>query len=106
MLARPTPRESLNNLRALANYRKPYRRIDVPAFRMHRDTLLNHAAMPLFPWEHTGEYPGRIKGLLALFQNRVAYVTIRNWRRGTRRTPQWALDVMATELRSRIAALQ
>lgn len=72
---------------------------------MAHGTLLNRASLALYPWMASDEYPGRIKGLLALFRNRVAYVTIRNWRRGTRRTPQWALDIILAELIERRAAL-
>ena len=79
MLASHEPQD---NLRALANYAKPWRRTAVPPMRMAAGSVLNTATNALFPWMASDEYPGRIRGMVALFQGRVTKWAIREWRRG------------------------
>lgn len=68
-------------------------------------TPLDIAARTLFPWEQTA-YPGFLKGVVELFQNRAAMYTIRDWRTGRRRAPRWASTLMIQELQRRIHAMQ
>lgn len=37
---------------------------------------------------------GRRETILALFDNRTTWNTIRDWRRGKRHVPQWAIDAL------------
>lgn len=64
---------------------------------MARHTALNAAALALFPW-NVSEYPGRIRGLLTALGSRAMVVTVRDWRRGRRQTPVWALETIRAAL--------
>ena len=41
---------------------------------------------------------GNRKATLALFQGQVSFSGLRHWRKGRRSIPQWAKDMLATEL--------
>lgn len=81
------------------------RRPPAPEFTIVGRSPLNEAATALWPWP-VATYPGILKALSELFQGRARPYTIRDWRRGRRRTPQWALDLMTAELDQRIESLQ
>jgi hypothetical protein len=75
-----------------------------PLKRMHRETGVDLLAEAIWPW-HWAAYPGLLKGLWGLFGPRAAKVTIRDWRRGRRGAPVWALDLLIAEARKRVAVL-
>ena len=82
----------------------PYVSVAPKAAAVYRNPF-GAAGGALFPWA-LGDYPGIAKGLQAPFGPRASKHTIRDWRRGKRRAPQWAREVLAEELRKRIAELQ
>lgn len=106
MLVEPQTPAPDNNQRAHGNYSWSPRRLAIPPMVMRRDTALNAALQALFPWEHSLDYPGRIKGSVALLSHRVTYWAIRSWRRGTNPTPPWVAETVLAELEQREAALQ
>ncbi len=105
MLTEGQAHESSDNLRAHTNYSWAPRTIRVPPMVMRHATALNVALQALYPWDSSVDYPGRIKGMLALFHTRVSKWAIREWRRGRNPTPQWALDLVLAELHKRRSAL-
>ena len=58
----------------------------------------------LFPWS-IYTYPGLFVGVGRLFEGRAAGETVRDWIRGRRRAPQWALVLLAAAIERRIAEL-
>lgn len=71
---------------------------------MEGATAYNVGALALAP--HAGvDYPGRLALLDKAMQNRVARITIRDWRRGRRHPPQWAIDLLKDAIKERMAAL-
>jgi hypothetical protein len=60
------------------------------------------ACLALFPW-HGNSYPGIGRGIADLCK--APFQTARDWRRGKRKAPQWACDVLIAEARKRAAAL-
>lgn len=81
------------------------RRPIVPQSWSDARTPSNQAAQQLFQW-HSENYPGIEKGLYRLFKGRAKINTIRKWRNGTRRTPQWALALLIEAIENRIDSLQ
>lgn len=79
-------------------------RQNVPPKLAAYPTLLDRAARVLFPWSPF-DYPGVQAGMSALI-SRVATDTVRSWRRGRRRTPQWVWPLIIAETDRRIAALE
>lgn len=59
----------------------------------------------LFPWG-MDSYPGGAKGMWEALQGRASKHTIRDWRRGKRKAPDWALALLREELDRRMAALE
>jgi hypothetical protein len=51
------------------------------------------AAQVAFPWAPEA-YPGLLRGMAELLGGRAAVRTILDWRRGRRRPPEWAIDVL------------
>ena len=49
---------------------------------------------------------GRHADIVALFEHRTTFGTIKGWRKGRRRAPQWAWDIIAKRMapHARIAA--
>jgi len=102
----PAVQYSDDNLRALANHPKRIRNWVVPRNKpIAPGAVIEAVTQALFPWEQRFDYPGRIRGLVTLFRGRVTKWAIREWRRGRNPTPQWALDLVLTELHKRRAAL-
>jgi hypothetical protein len=58
------------------------------------------AAQAAFPWAPE-VYPGLLKGMFELLGGRAAIRTVLDWRRGRRRPPIWAIEVLQDALRSR-----
>lgn len=75
-----------------------------PKLRMAPHTPLQRATALLWP-HGIDDYPGPRYGLYHLFKGRAAIYTIRDWRRGRRRLPQWARDILIAELEKRAEAL-
>ena len=73
-----------------------------PDYGIASEAPTNAAITRLFPWT-VATYPGRLKGALILLQDRAAADSIRDWRRGKRRAPQWARDILIRELARRAA---
>ena len=71
---------------------------------MEPRTAAERAAAVLWAW-HSEAYPGRADGLHSLFGGKAKHYTIRDWRRGRRRMPQWARDILIAELEKKMAAL-
>jgi len=65
-------------------------------------TLADRAARVFFPWS-VFDYPGIGAGMTALL-SRAHPGTIRKWRKGERRTPPWALVMIADAAEKRAAA--
>lgn len=88
---------------------RAYRRPGAPFSECRREilstTALNAAAKALFPWSEEN-YPGILRGMFELFGGRAARYTIRDWRRGRRKSPAWAKQMMADALEKRIAEMQ
>lgn len=80
------------------------RRPPLPRAPLARRTAFNTASLALWPWP-VATYPGIIKGLASDLRNRAIRVTIRNWRRGTTRPPQWAIDLLKDAIKKRVAEL-
>ena len=59
----------------------------------------------LFPWT-LANYPGRIKGALAVLNGRATARSLKNWMRGDRRAPQWAWVLIVLAIERRIVDLQ
>ena len=62
-----------------------------------------HAIRLLIPWTNARRksvprFPGRLIILAALLEDRAHYETVKKWRAGTRRAPQWAKDILASHL--------
>lgn len=72
---------------------------------MGKRATFNTAAQILWLWS-VADYPGIGKGMSLVLQNRAKDHSIRDWRRGTRRPPQWALDLLADAMQARIDSLQ
>ena len=56
--------------------------------------------------DNDAPYAGRRATLLALFENRVTWSTIRHWQTGRRTMPDWARDILRAELKRQIAERQ
>lgn len=85
---------------------KPFRRLPAPSHDwIASQSPYNIALRALFPWG-VGEYPGILKGAWTLMLGRAAKDTIRDWRRGKRRAPQWAIDLTSAAIRERMASLE
>jgi len=54
----------------------------------------------LFPWSEAN-YPGIQRGTFQLFLGNAAIETIRSWRKGKRKMPAWARDILISELNKR-----
>lgn len=80
---------------------KPFRRIPAPAHIMDASrTAYNGALTTLFPWS-VAEYPGILKGAWAMLLGRARPYTIRDWRRGKRKAPAWAIELLSVALKQR-----
>lgn len=107
--AREAPRAESNPVqfakRSPHKHPKPFRRLPAPFYDwIASQSPYNVALRALFPWG-VGEYPGILRGARALMLGRAAKDTIRDWRRGKRRAPQWAIDLAAAAIRERMASL-
>jgi hypothetical protein len=67
-----------------------------PRVRSTQKTPYNIGACVAFP-----EHPGLLRGMIELLGYRVTSDTIRRWRNGRRKPPQWAIDMLAEHLRNR-----
>jgi hypothetical protein len=47
-------------------------------------------------------YPGLLRGIADLLGGRAAIRTVLDWRRGRRRPPIWAIEVLQEALRARV----
>lgn len=81
------------------------RRPPAPPIPFKGRTPFNAAMEALFPWS-IATYPGILKGASTTLLGRVRDHCIRDWRRGTRRAPQWAIDLAAAAIRERMASLE
>ena len=59
------------------------------------------AAQAAFPWAPE-VYPGLLKGMFELLGGRAAIRTVLDWRRGRRRAPIWAIEVLQEALKARV----
>lgn len=84
-------------------FAKPIR--SAPIRQMAPHTPLQRATALLWP-HGIDDYPGPRYGLYHLFKGRAAIYTIRDWRRGRRRTPQWARDILVAALKKKAAAFE
>lgn len=75
-----------------------------PHYRIAAATPANVAVETLAPW-NVADYPGRLKIARSVLHNRAKPHSIRDWRRGTRRTPAWALDLLTVALEQRRAEI-
>ncbi len=66
-------------------------------------TAYDRASQAAFPWAPEA-YPGLLRGMVELLGGRAAVRTILDWRRGRRRPPLWAIEVLQEALRSRMKA--
>lgn len=73
----------------------------VPQKRMAAQTAYNIACLALL-----GKSPALLAAIVNLMDGRATPAAIRQWRRGKRRAPQWALALLATALQKRISELQ
>jgi hypothetical protein len=64
-------------------------------------TPYDRAAQAAFPWAPEA-YPGLLRGMADLLGGRAAVRTILDWRRGRRKAPMWAIDVLQEALRDRV----
>lgn len=76
------------------------------------ETPTDTALLLIWPWA-LGAYPGALEGAAQTFRGKAAASTIRDWRRGRRRTPQWArqilierLEKLASDAQNAVAALK
>ena len=52
-----------------------------------------------------GKRDGRRAAMVAALEGRANYCTIRQWRRGARRPPAWALQLLENKIARRVARL-
>jgi hypothetical protein len=64
----------------------------------------DRAAQMAFPWAPEA-YPGLLRGMVELLGGRAALRTILDWRRGRRRPPQWAVEMLQDKLRSKARSM-
>ena len=64
-------------------------------------TAYDRAAQAAFPWAPEA-YPGLLRGMVELLGGHAAVRTILDWRRGRRRPPLWAIDVLQEALQKRV----
>jgi hypothetical protein len=64
-------------------------------------TAYDRAAQAAFPCAPEA-YPGLLRGMADLLGGRAAVRTILDWRRGRRKAPVWAMDVLQEALRDRV----
>jgi hypothetical protein len=69
----------------------------------HERNLFAVACLVAAPWSNAkrkdvARYPGRHKILGQIFEGRISYNGLENWRKGTRKPPQWARDTLAAHL--------
>lgn len=76
-----------------------------PACPTRYRTAIDAAARVLAPWTW-GAYPGVQKIMQAALLGRAAVDTIKDWRRGRYKTPQWARDLLLAAIDARMAELQ
>jgi hypothetical protein len=70
----------------------------------HRETLPNQSAPPLFEQAILRLVPLKThRDICALFDNRVGYQTIKHWRRGRHRPPDWIWQRLNELFRKRVA---
>ena len=67
-------------------------------------TAFDRAAQAAFPWAPEA-YPGLLRGMVELLSEHAAVRTILDWRRGRRRPPLWAIEVLQETLRARAKAM-
>jgi hypothetical protein len=67
-------------------------------------TAYDRASQAAFPWAPEA-YPGLLRGMLELLDGRAAVRTILDWRRGRRRPPSWAIDVLQEALKVRVKTM-
>jgi len=79
-------------------------RINIPPAPKPRrvTSALDRAFDVLFPWP-AGDYPGFWQG--AASRLNASPWTIRDWRRGKRKAPQWILDRLSALLRKKAAEM-
>ena len=63
--------------------------------------LRDCAAQAAFPWPPEA-YPGLLRGMAELLGGRAAVRTVLDWRRGRRRAPIWAIEVLQEALKARV----
>ena len=69
---------------------------------IHPSARVNYcAAQAAFPWAPEA-YPGLLRGMAELLGGRAAVRTILDWRRGRRKPPVWAMDVLQEVLKARV----
>lgn len=82
----------------------PPRRPPASPTTLQTRTPFNIGITTLWPWS-LATYPGILKGASELLLGRAPWYCVRDWRRGTRQAPQWALDLLAEAIRQRMASL-
>lgn len=80
------------------------RRPPAPHYRILSAAPANVAVETLAPW-NVADYPGRKELARKALHYRAKDHSIRDWRRGTRRTPTWALDLLTIALEQRRAEI-
>jgi hypothetical protein len=64
-------------------------------------TAYDRASQAAFPWAPEA-YPGLLRGMNELLGGRAAVRTILDWRRGRRRPPLWAIEVLQEALKAQV----
>jgi hypothetical protein len=67
-------------------------------------TAYDRASQAAFPWAPEA-YPGLLRGMVELLGGRAAVRTILDWRRGRRRPPLWAIEVLQEALEVRVKTM-
>ena len=87
--------------RLVPSMRSPRRSI-VPAYMpLHTAPLFARVVSFLLPWGIL-DYPGMRRGTAEFLAHRVSVETVRAYRKGRRRMPQWAADMLLDAVRSRV----
>lgn len=101
---RSTEQETRYRARANEKYERDAKRVLARRIAPPEShTALGAALHVLFPWSNAAgcshkAYPGYTASVLALFETRVAAITIKAWELGNRRAPQWAIELLAARL--------
>jgi hypothetical protein len=69
--------------------------------RLGPSWINGRAAQAAFPCAPEA-YPGLLRGMAELLGGRAAVRTILDWRRGRRKAPVWAIEVLQEALKARV----